>query len=175
MENYNSLKRNEKTEQEKPEEPPFKVFYIPGNSSSVSFMNSLQANQFTGIIFETEADTIAQTFKNDWGSYSDILRKAFHHENTGLMRKDRYIEIKEPRLAVVLSGTPEQVHNLMPSTENGLFSRFLYYAFEDEGEFKNSFEKRTGHNFKEYFTEKGNEIFELFNYLNSLDKPIIFR
>ena len=55
-------------------------------------------------------------------------------------RKDNeYIEIETPHLAIVLSGTPKQVRNLIPDVENGLFSRFLYYAFEDFSDFINPF------------------------------------
>ena len=32
------------------------------------------------MIFETEGDTLAQTFKSEHGNYSDDFRKAFHTE-----------------------------------------------------------------------------------------------
>jgi len=171
---YNNMNKTERAEFEKPIAPPFQMFFIPANSSSAGFTDVLADNGFHGIMFETEADTMAQTLKQDWGSYSDILRKAFHHEDISQKRKDTYIEIKNPHLAVVLSGTPRQVHNLMPDEENGLFSRFLYYAFEDNGGFKNPFNSQNKIDFKEYFIEKSNDIYDLYTYLNSLNKPIRF-
>lgn len=171
---YNSMNKNEKAEFEKPAEPPFQMFFIPANSSSAGFTDVLADNGFHGIMFETEADTMAQTLKQDWGSYSDILRKAFHHEDISQKRKDTFIEIKNPHLAVVLSGTPKQVHNLMPDEENGLFSRFLYYAFEDNGGFKNPFKSQNKIDFKEYFIKKSNAIYDLFTQLNSFNKPVRF-
>jgi hypothetical protein len=175
LENYLGLKRSERAMEPKPVKPPFRMFYIPANSSAAGFVDVLTANQNMGILFETEADTLSQTFKNDWGSYSDILRKAFHHETTNQKRKDSYIEIKEPHLAVVLSGTPRQVTNLMPDEENGLFSRFMYYAFEDNGEFKNPFTANNSLDFKDYFVNKGQEIFNLYEQLNNLTDPIDFQ
>ena len=171
---YNSMNKTEKAEFEKPIDPPFQMFFIPANSSSAGFTDVLADNGSHGIMFETEADTMAQTLKQDWGSYSDILRKAFHHEDISQKRKDTFIEIKNPHLAVVLSGTPKQVQNLMPDEENGLFSRFLYYAFEDNGGFKHPFNTQNDINFKDYFIEKGVDIHSLYTQLNSFNKPIRF-
>ena len=141
MERYNNLDRRERLEEEKPLEPQRKMFFIPANSSSSAFIQALADNDFTGVIFETEADTLANTFKQEWGNFSDVLRKSFHHESTSLFRRkdSEFIEIENPQLAIALSGTPRQVKNMMPDVENGLFSRFLYYAFEENSEFKNPF------------------------------------
>jgi hypothetical protein len=88
----------------------------------------LADNDGIGLLFETEGDTLSQTLKSDYGNYSDTLRKAYHHETISLSRrKDReYLEVKNPRLSVVLAGTPEQVRRLIPDTENGLMSRFIF-------------------------------------------------
>ncbi|MDR1346193.1 MAG: DUF3987 domain-containing protein [Bacteroidales bacterium] len=63
-----------------------------------------------GLIFETEGDTLAQTFKSEHGNYSDDLRKAFHHETISYnCRKDReFVELQTPRLSALLSGTPSK-------------------------------------------------------------------
>lgn len=41
---------------------------------------ALSDNHGWGVIFETEADTLTQALKTDYGDYSDGLRKAYHHE-----------------------------------------------------------------------------------------------
>ncbi|MFV0390975.1 MAG: DUF3987 domain-containing protein [Paludibacteraceae bacterium] len=81
------------------------------------------------MIFETEGDTLAQTFKSEHGNYSDGFRKAFHHETISYnRRKDReFVELASPQLSALLSGTPKQVSSLIPNAENGLFSRFMFY------------------------------------------------
>jgi hypothetical protein len=75
---------------------------------------------------------MGNTLKQDWGGYSDLLRKAFHHESASSSRKanNEYIEVHRPRLSVALSGTPSQVTGLILSAEDGLFSRFLFYLFK---------------------------------------------
>jgi len=176
LEHYNNLSKKERQDIERPQEPPQKMFFIPANSSSAAFIQALSDNNFCGVIFETEADTLANTFKQEWGNFSDVLRKAFHHESTNMFRRkdNEYIEIKDPHLAIAISGTPRQVHNLMPDVENGLFSRFLYYAFEDHTEFKNPFKSYRPVNYLNFFMEKGNQIFDLYNQLNRLQNPISF-
>jgi hypothetical protein len=89
----------------------------------------LNDNKGIGLIFETEGDTLAQTFKSEHGNYSDGFRKAFHHEIISYnRRKDcEFVELETPRLSALLLGTPKQVSTLIPNAENGLFSRFIFY------------------------------------------------
>jgi hypothetical protein len=176
IENYNNLTRAQRKNNEKPLEPPRKMFYIPANSSSSAFIQALSDNNFRGVIFETEADTLTGTFKQEWGNFSDVLRKAFHHESTSMFRRkdSEFIEIKDPHMGIALSGTPRQVHNMMPDVENGLFSRFLYYAFEDNSEFKNPFLSHRPVNYTDFFSQKATIIFDLYQQLEKLQQPITF-
>ncbi len=127
-------KKGEPVNTEEPEKPPFKIAFIPANSSYAKILQHIQQNEGTGIICETEADSMGNVMKQEWGGYSDMLRKAFHHETISLSRKtnDEYISIKEPKISIALSGTPGQVSNLIASAEDGLFSRFIFYAFKVE-------------------------------------------
>lgn len=177
LEQYNNLTKAQRQGAERPEQPPRKMFFIPANSSSSAFIQALSDNNFCGVLFETEADTLADTFKQEWGNFSDVLRKAFHHESTSMFRRkdNEFIEIRDPHIAIALSGTPKQVHNMMPDVENGLFSRFLYYAFEDNSEFKNPFVSHRPVNYTDFFQEKSVIIFDLYQQLNSLREPISFQ
>lgn len=177
MEKYENLHKLQKQGTEKPKVPKRKIFFIPANSSTSAFIQTLADNDFSGIIFETEADTMANTAKQDWGDTSDVFRKAFHHEATSLNRRkdNEYIEIKNPHLAIALSGTPRQVQRLMPDVEDGLFSRYMYYAFEDKGGFKNPFISHTSTNLPEFFTNKGLAILDLYEQLRNLEQPITFK
>jgi hypothetical protein len=86
-------------------------------------------NKGVGLLFETEGDTLAQTFQSEHGSYSDGFRKAFHHETISHnLRKDReYVELEKPCMSALLSGTPKQASALIPNAGSGLFSRFIFY------------------------------------------------
>ena len=135
MEIYKNLQFNNKgkaQEMEMPQEPNYKILYIPANISSARVIQHLKGSNERGIFCETEADSMGNTLKQDWGGYSDLLRKAFHHEPISYSRKTNkeFVEIDNPCLSVALSGTPGQVENLIKSSEDGLFSRFIFYSFK---------------------------------------------
>jgi hypothetical protein len=123
------------------------AFYLPADSSAAVLKKALNDTDGVGVIFQTEADTLTSTLSKEWGSYSDILRMAFQHEVVSSMRftDASFVSIESPKLSVVLSGTYDQFRKLIPSTENGLFSRFMFYFFDQKPVWKNQFEDRYKH------------------------------
>lgn len=174
---YEALPRNHKLELAKPVEPPRKSFFIPANSSTAALIQLLSENNFKGLIFETEADTLSNTAKQDWGDSSHIFRKAYQHENTSMARrKDReFIRITDPHLGICLSGTPKQVHNLIPDVENGLFSRFMFYAFEDNRGFLNPYVSYQPVNYELFFKQISEEVYQLYDRLQNQSSPVVFK
>ena len=162
------LKKGEEAPEE-PTQPPFKVVYIPANTSNAKMIKHIEDNEGFGIICETEADTLGQTFKNDWGSYSDLLRKAYHHEKISISRKtnNEYFEIDNPRLSVVLSGTPNQILNIIQSAEDGLFSRFMFYVFASNPEWLDPSPKSNPVNLIEHFKHLSDEVYRMVRYLDN--------
>lgn len=128
-----------------PKEPPYRSLMIPANSSSTAIYQALHDNHDQGITFETEADSLANTLKSDYGNFSDGLRKGFHHEDINYRRRkeNEHVEIHNPKWTVYLTGTPGQVPNLIPSAENGLFSRFLFMKVDIPAKWHNVFSKST--------------------------------
>lgn len=116
------------------------AFFIPANNSTSKIYEMLDANGGIGLIFETEADTLSNSMKQEWGSFSDVLRKVFQNEDISQARRNNneYIEVNKPKFSICLTGTNEQVGRLINSTENGLFSRFLFYSFATEFKWKNT-------------------------------------
>jgi hypothetical protein len=82
---------------------------IPANNSATAVFQILNDNNGAGLMFETEGDTLSQTFKSEHGNYSDGFRKAFHHEKISyLRRKDsEFVELENPLLSALLSGPPQ--------------------------------------------------------------------
>ncbi|MBN2746095.1 MAG: DUF3987 domain-containing protein, partial [Bacteroidales bacterium] len=165
---YNANKKK-CPDMEKPQKPPEKLLYIPANSSATGVFQLLADNKGKGLIFETEGDTLAITFKSDYGNYSDGFRKAFHHETISYYRRtDREnVEIEMPCLSAVLSGTPKQVINLIPDAENGLFSRFMFYYLSMKSEWKDVFARPADDGLEVYFNKLGNQFYQLYKELNS--------
>ena len=165
---YKMLKGKGKLEpgQELPMPPKFKVVYIPANTSNAKIMQHLDWNDGRGIICETEADTLGQTFKNEWGSYSDMLRKSFHHEkiSKSIKTDGEYIEVNNPQLSVALSGTPKQVFNIIASAEDGLFSRFIFYVFKTDAVWLDPSPKGNPVNLTDYFTTQSKLVLKLVEF-----------
>ena len=163
---YNQEK-NQNPDMEKPKEPPTKLLFIPANISSTGAFQLINDNEGKAIIFETEGDTLANSFKSDYGDYSDGFRKAFHHETISYYRRTNreYVDILKPKLSAVLTGTPKQVLTLIPDTENGLFSRFMFYSFTMVPIWNNVFQKQTHNGFDEYFNGLGEQFYTLYQEL----------
>ena len=106
------------------------MFIISGNNTGTGILSKYSSIlDGTGIIFETEADTITTAIGGDYGHWSDTLRNAFDHAGLSFNRRtdNEYRECDSTFLSMVLSGTPGQVAPLIPSGENGLFSREVFY------------------------------------------------
>ncbi|MDX9943128.1 MAG: DUF3987 domain-containing protein [Bacteroidales bacterium] len=163
---YNDQK-GKKNAAEHPRKPPELMLFIPANSSTTGFFQLLYDNQGKGLVIETEGDTLSQTFKTDYGNYSDGFRKAFHHETISYFRRTdkEYVDIDTPRVSAVLSGTPNQVGNLIHSSENGLFSRFMFYYMNVIPVWKNVFARKVNQELDEYFETLGQEFFDLYERL----------
>ena len=74
---YASYKRQKKGETiDPPVKPPIELLRIPANSSATSFAQAM-ADNGNLLLFETEGDTVVNTFNSDFGNYSDSFRKAF--------------------------------------------------------------------------------------------------
>lgn len=128
---------------DEPQPPRHLKLFIPANTTKTAVVQLLKENDGSGIIFETEGDTLADMLRQDYGNFSDILRKAYHHEALSFFRRanNEDVEVSHPALSVVLSGTYDQLLKLIPTIDNGLYSRFLFYILDGNTEFRNPFAK----------------------------------
>ncbi len=166
MAEYAALDKSKRAATPEPKEPPYRSLFIPANSSATATYQALSDNHGWGVIFETEADTMTQALKSDYGDYSDGLRKAFHHEPICYNRRKEQerVNIYCPRLAVMLTCTPGQIPLLLPSCENGLGSRFIFYNLSRRLFWRNVFE-RHDKTLDEQMSELGERYLRLYHAL----------
>lgn len=173
LERYRALSKKEKANATAPIKPPISLLRVPANCSATSFAEAM-ADNGNMIMFETEGDTVVNTFKSDYGNYSDNFRKAFAHEEFGYLRRGNDSEEKEvqnPRLSVVLSGTPEQVKSLIPNAENGLLSRFIFYGMTATDEWLDGFSGYDSDSpLEKVFDDLGAEFVEYYRSLESTEQ-----
>jgi len=159
----------------KPQEPKCKLLFIPANISTSMMVQILDANQNFGLIFETEGDTLTDALGTEWGNFSDILRKSFHHESISMSRRtnNESIEVERPHLSIVLSGTENQVNSLIESVENGFFSRMLFYTFRSTHEWKDQFDEKE-ENIEETFNEMAAMLLEFWSIQKTSSSVVRF-
>lgn len=122
-----------------------KCFTIPGDTYGAGLKELLRNNEGLGIIFETEAQTIVQRLKagkvSDW---SDTLRKTFDNEEVRSYRKTTHELTRsgETYLSMLVSGTPGQVRSMIDNSEDGLFSRVLFYYLDGKRQWRNVYEDK---------------------------------
>ncbi len=126
-----------------PTEPEHRSVFLAANTSATGLYKDLAANGEWGVIHESEADTLTQAMGQEFGQFSDGLRKAFHHEPITYTRRTEkeHVAIDHPRIAMLLTCTPSQIPLLMPGKEvaNGLANRYLYYCLKGGHEWRSPF------------------------------------
>lgn len=166
-----------------PERPERKSLFLPANTSVSKIIEMLGANKNFGLIFETEADCLAGALRTEWGNFSDVIRRCFHHESISLARRtdDEFIEVDDPHLSILLTGTPKQVSNLIDSVENGFFSRFMFYDFECPSIWKSQLAKSNGKSLDDFFADVASQYLKYWTehqyatntYINFTDAQIV--
>lgn len=142
------------------------TMFIPANISSAAFYEQLNNNNGHGILFETEADSMKETVKQDWGNYSYLLRQAFHHEPATLQRKkEDSIEIDCPKISVILSGTRNQIRGIISNNADGLFSRFIFYTYRQDVEWK----KNNNYSLDDFFRNLGGKVDSYFDKFSLIE------
>ena len=133
----------ERGKAEIPEMPLNKMFLISGNNTGTGILQNIIDSDGTGLICESEADTISTAIGSEYGHWSDTMRKAFDHDRLSYNRRTdhEYREVKKTYLSVLLSGTPSQVKPLIPTAENGLFSRQVFYYMPAIHHWQNQFDR----------------------------------
>ena len=98
---------------------------IAGDSTLPAWYKALEAQNGCGYMHESEGSVITDIWKNAAANYNTALRKAAEHESISRNRCTGSSEIRNPRLSMLLTGTFNQYKALVPSVENGYFSRLL--------------------------------------------------
>ena len=117
--------------------PPFP--YLPVLASDITkarLIEHFMGQQEQGtplLLFETELDTLFVSTRSDFGGFKSELRKAYHHEPITSSKKSNntYYHVTEPKLAIIVSGTPDQAIRFFHHSKDGLYSRFMmHYSLE---------------------------------------------
>ena len=104
---------------------------IAGDATYPAFYQTLARQHGRGYIHESEGSVITDIWRSSTANYNTALRKAAEHEPISRARCHEASVIEKPQLSMVLTGTFSQYRALVPSVENGYFSRLLTLIVED--------------------------------------------
>ena len=112
---------------------------IAGDSSYPGFYKQLERQNGRGYIHESEGSVITDVWRTSVANYNTALRKAAEHEPITRNRANNNSCIACPQLSVLLTGTFSQYKALVPSIENGYFSRLLTLIVNDQQAFSSRY------------------------------------
>ena len=145
---------------------------IAGDSSYPGFYRQLERQNGRGYIHESEGSVITDVWRSSVTNYNTALRKAAEHEPITRNRANDSSVIAHPQLSVLLTGTFSQYKALVPSIENGYFSRLLTLIVQDQQAFSSRYvQPADGSN--TIMTTASEQLFELCQALYR-SRPIEF-
>lgn len=127
--------------EERPSRPRFRALMIPSKITEAAFAALLEGNQPNGGLLATsEVDTFTGSMQGNYGcGLSEIIRCSFQHERYSKTVRGHnldnpyagFAEVNQPRLAVLFTGTDNQLGKLAgknwENAYNGFLTRFLFY------------------------------------------------
>ncbi len=112
---------------------------IPGDATYPAFYQTLARQHGRGYIHESEGSVITDIWRSSTANYNTALRKAAEHETISRARCREASVIENPQLSMVLTGTFSQYHALVPSIENGYFSRLITLIVDEHQAFNSRY------------------------------------
>ena len=146
---------------------------IPGDATYPAFYQTLAKQHGRGYIHESEGSVITDIWRSSRANYNTALRKAAEHEAISRSRCKEASIIQNPQVSMVLTGTFSQYHALVPSIENGYFSRLLTLIVDEHQAF-NSRYVQPSENSDEVIRAAAQQLYRLYEALFAA-KPREFR
>lgn len=146
---------------------------IPGDATYPAFYQTLARQHGRGYIHESEGSVITDIWRSSTANYNTALRNAAEHEPISRARCREASVIENPQLSMVLTGTFSQYRALVPSVENGYFSRLLTLIVNDVQPFSEQY-VRPAKNAQEVIKTCSEQLYYLYQSLFAA-KPREFR
>ena len=148
-------------------EPPERFLRTAEDATAPELHESLAMNDSL-LMASTEADAVSSANDKEFGRFTHLIRRAFHHESARKGTKtDGRVRVKHPRMAVVLSGTPDQFGRLIESVHDGTYSRFAVLRFAAPLEYESQRPTQKDRRFEAFTESQSAEALRLWQILQS--------
>ena len=106
-----------------------KQLRISGYTTTARMIEQLDVNSpYASLLYESELESVSNTWAQDFGGYGYLLRQSYHHERISCSSKTNgTFFVEHPQISFLAAGTPGMLPQIVSSTEDGLYSRFLIY------------------------------------------------
>lgn len=161
---------------EKPRVVKQKNLSLFGYVTLARLLELLQDNSpYASCLYETEIESLIHNFMQDFGGYGYVLNQAAHHESAGSDSKMNGTAVaKRPQLSLFASGTDDMFRRMIPSTENGLFSRMLIYKLVGDSEYRPLSDDDDTPSAARYYDDLGLRLLEIGKHLDGLTTWVRF-
>lgn len=159
------------------EKPSFACLRIPGNTSKSMIIHLMKAAQEYGsILISTEADTLNDANSKEYGQMDDLFCKALVNETIDKAHivDGEPISITFPMLAILLSGTFNQVHRFISSYETGLGSRIPVYLTPGVDHYVSQQPVEDAPDFQKVYSDIGDEVLEMWKFFGQFHFTVRF-
>jgi hypothetical protein len=162
-----------------PPPPKLQQILIAGNTTSARLILQFSDNgEYIPLhIIESEADALTGMFSGEMGAQnSSIFRQGFHHEAISSARKgnNETLHAERPKLALLISGTENQVSSLFKGNEDGLFSRFLVLDLVGNMQWKTPRPREGVEPIEQYYVEYAHKFLKLWHQTQKLNLEVKF-
>ena len=146
---------------------------IAGDATYPAFYQTLAKQHGRGYIHESEGSVITDIWRSSTANYNTALRKAAEHETISRARCREHSTIEKPQLSMVITGTFSQYRALVPSIENGYFSRLMTLIIDDHQAFDSRY-VQPSENSGDQLKKLSEQLYHLYEQLLFM-KPREFR
>ena len=142
---------------------------IMGSISQAKLVELLKANKhYPAVMQESEINVLTDANAQDYGRYVSLFNQIAHQEMVGRGSVANGMNhCDTPLMGVVITGTFGQLVRLIPSTENGLFSRFLAYTVNEPVKWKDLTDEDDNPATGKYYESLGKRIRDIGEFLDA--------
>ena len=129
---YNLLSAEDKKNTDVPVES---VLVFGGDTTRPALIKYLLINNGKMLMFDTEADSLTDNKKSDYGDLTTFIRKGIGNEQwVKVIKTEESVFIPVLKNNICISGTPDQVPKLIGTEggNNGTLNRFIIYIWDEE-------------------------------------------
>ncbi len=170
-------KREPDWEMDPGDAPRRKIQNLPATISQSQLILSLKDMEPEGPVMNaTELEEISNAMGADYGKHSPIMRKVAMQESVGQSFKidGRPIHVDNAKMGILGSGTVDQVCVFMPSSEDGMLSRFLVIMFGGEPKWFSAAPDEESSDMDSLFKELSEEVCSMYRFLEKWPTEVYF-